>query len=205
MKPSPLIEVVLDNIVFYQNMCKVKQPEINPFMAVPTERYFYYDKFQPPYSEFGVQLRTYATYHNILSQAYEPFIEPWEIDFASSQKNKDSIIKNKLVSNTMLEINCTTGMAQSVNSLQTRLNQSFAKIEHLDKIDEVEIQENKRLKSRMVSILNTKDQQEDSDSHDEHNHDHEHEKTPCASETPNQCKEENSIRSHSCMQKEIEN
>ena len=24
MKPSPLIEVVLDNIVFYQNMCNVK-------------------------------------------------------------------------------------------------------------------------------------------------------------------------------------
>ena len=129
MKPSSLIEVVIDNAVAYANICNVYQNEINPFIGVPTERYFFYEHFEPPFQEFGVQLRTYATYFNCLSQAYEPFIEPWDLDLATCQKTHDSALKTKMVSNHLLQINFTTGMIQCLHNIWTRLRKSLVKME----------------------------------------------------------------------------
>ena len=98
MKASPLVEIALDSIVFFQNTTNMKSALTNPYMGVPNERYFFYERFTPPFKEMGVQARLYATYYNIHAQAFEPFIEPWQVEFESSQHENISIVKNKVVS-----------------------------------------------------------------------------------------------------------
>ena len=133
-KSSPLLKFVIDRFIYYANTTDVKKDKFNPFMGVPIERFFYFKKFNPPHHEFGVQMRLFATYYNILSQAYEPFMEPWEMDFVSCQRVKDQGVENKIESKTFLEINLSTGMAFSVKNFQNRLNHSYAKLEKLDEL-----------------------------------------------------------------------
>ena len=98
-------------------------------------------KFTPPYYEMGVELRLFATYYNILSQAYEPFIEPWELSYEFEQKDKNSIPYNKLESKTFLEINLSTAMAKCVMDIVNRINESFATLGKMDLIIKSKLQE----------------------------------------------------------------
>ena len=45
-KPTPLVEFALDSLILHQNVTDIQDD--NPFMGVPLERYFYFEKFLPP-------------------------------------------------------------------------------------------------------------------------------------------------------------
>lgn len=66
-KPTPLVEFALDSLILHQNITDVQNFDDNPFMGVPNERYFYFQRFLPPYKELGAQVRVFATYYNELS------------------------------------------------------------------------------------------------------------------------------------------
>ena len=41
-----------------------------------------YKVFKPPFNKLGLEFKLYGTYYNQMSQAFEPFIEPWSLDIS---------------------------------------------------------------------------------------------------------------------------
>lgn len=74
-------------------------------------------------------MRTYATYYNQMSQAFEPFIEPWSLEVIIKQKSKDHLQDIKIFSKDFLNINITYGMAFNITEVKAR---------GLDKMDKIQ-------------------------------------------------------------------
>lgn len=55
------------------------------------ERYTKMRVFYPPFNSINLKIQIYATYYNQMSQAFEPFIEPWSLDIEISQKSDHDI------------------------------------------------------------------------------------------------------------------
>ena len=80
--PVPLLEFCLSDFVINQRTCKAERNK-NPFMAMTMSEFI--DKYTslravvPPFTTMDVNVKLYATYYNQMSQAFEPFLEPWSI------------------------------------------------------------------------------------------------------------------------------
>ena len=68
-----------------------------------------------------IKLGLYGTYFNQLSQALEPFIEPWSIKVQNIQKFEKSIPEYKIWSDEFLDINLTFGMAVTIREIKARV------------------------------------------------------------------------------------
>ena len=81
-----------------------------------------------------IKLGLYGTYFNQLSQALEPFIEPWSIKVQNIQKFEKSIPEYKIWSNEFLDINLTFGMAVTIREIKARvLEKTFLMEEQMKK------------------------------------------------------------------------
>ena len=79
--PTPLIELVINKLEYCQksNITLGKQPRSKDVLAVPLDIYYGMGDFHQPVSDMKVSCGLYATYYNEMSQAFEPFIEPWSL------------------------------------------------------------------------------------------------------------------------------
>jgi len=96
-----------------------------------------------------------------LSQAFEPFIEPWALDLVITQKEEHSIQDMKLSSKNFLNINLSYGMAVTIRDLKDRiLNKTFKIDEELAKAaEESKDQELSDEESERVVVLDTDSEQ----------------------------------------------
>ena len=80
--PTPLIELVINKLEYCQksNTTSSKQPRSKDVLAVPLDIYYGMGDFDQPVSDMKVSCGLYATYYNEMSQAFEPFIEPWSLN-----------------------------------------------------------------------------------------------------------------------------
>lgn len=85
--------------------------------------------FIPPYSVQKASLSIYGTYYNQLSQAFEPFIEPWSVKLTIKQEDEKEIQKLNLESNEYLNFNFTYGMAVAIKDIKNRLIEKTFKID----------------------------------------------------------------------------
>lgn len=83
----------------------------------------------PPYAVQRARLSIYGTYYNQLSQAFEPFIEPWSVKLAIKQEDENEIQKLSLESDDYLNFNFTYGMAVAIKDIKNRLIEKTFKID----------------------------------------------------------------------------
>ena len=143
--PSPQVELVFNNF----NMCTQTVTLCNQnlgkskYMGMPISQYYdslqnpdsdFIKTFNPPYYKMDIKLGLYGTYFNQLSQALEPFIEPWSIKVQNVQKFEKSIPEYKIWSNEFLDINLTFGMAVTIREIKARvLEKTFLMEEQMKK------------------------------------------------------------------------
>ena len=63
----------------------------------------------------------YATYYNQLSQAFEPFLEPWTLCIDIDQKSESHLQDIKIYSVDSMNINLTYGMAVNLMEVKTKI------------------------------------------------------------------------------------
>ena len=113
------------------------------YMGMPISQYYeslqnqegeFIKTFNPPYYQMDIKLGLYGTYFNQLSQALEPFIEPWSIKVKNVQKFENSIPEYKIWSDEFLDINLTFGMAVTIREIKARiLEKTFLMEEQMKK------------------------------------------------------------------------
>ena len=73
----------------------LKKIENNPYMAFTISEFIQrvntFKALKPPYNKMNLSFQIYATYYNQMSQAFEPFIEPWSMEIKIEQKKPSSI------------------------------------------------------------------------------------------------------------------
>ena len=68
----------------------------------------------------------YATYYNLLSQAFEPLIEPWSLNIVGVKDSQNSIEELSIRVEDFIEVNLTYGMAVQIREIKQRiLNKTF--------------------------------------------------------------------------------
>ena len=131
--PVPLIEFCISELIVDQRNCKVTDKGNNPFMAMTMiefiERYTTLKAILPPFNNLKVSVKLYATYFNQMSQAFEPFIEPWSLDVTMKQNEADSIQDLKIFSGDFMNLNVSYGLAFNIMDLKTRILEKVAKID----------------------------------------------------------------------------
>jgi hypothetical protein len=80
--PVPLLEFCISD-VSVKSRTSVYEKQRNPFMAMTMsefiEKYTSLRAVFPPYTSMDISMKLYATYYNQMSQAFEPFLEPWSL------------------------------------------------------------------------------------------------------------------------------
>ena len=80
--------------------------------------------YQYPVLKLQAELHLLARYFNLENGAYEPLIEPWDLEATIKQKDNCSAMIIRVNSDVMLNINLTYGMALAIKQILTRLEQS---------------------------------------------------------------------------------
>jgi hypothetical protein len=156
--PLPLLELVLDELSYSMETNKIdfrvnKKEQANGIQtSIAIEQYFSQllnmltrkqgaptaaaqprrvpdSAFIPPYSVQKASLSIYGTYYNQLSQAFEPFIEPWSVKLTIKQEDEKEIQKLNLESSEYLNFNFTYGMAVAIKDIKNRLIEKTFKID----------------------------------------------------------------------------
>lgn len=91
-----------------------------------------------------VGLSLYSTAYNPLSQAFEPFIEPWYVSVSQVQETSEARTVMKVTSKNLLEFNLSAGMLQSIQDFKQRLSEKTLKIDE-------ELEREKKLKERQAN------------------------------------------------------
>jgi len=118
--PVPLVELCISELTFSSELCRLveKQLDRNPFMMMSMhdliDLYTNLQAFVPPFNKVELQLSLYATYYNQLSQAFEPFLEPWSLNLEINQKSESDRRDIKVFSGDFLNLNITFGMALNI-------------------------------------------------------------------------------------------
>ena len=76
-----------------------------------------------PVLKLKASLQLDSNVFNLESSAYEPLIEPYDLNAFIKQKSKTSLMEISLKSEKMLNINLTYGMALAIKKVMTRLDQ----------------------------------------------------------------------------------
>ena len=69
------------------------------------------------FMEIHSSLKLDATYFNQITQVFEPFIEPWQLDLNIVQKEEHAVFSLKLTGVEQLICNLTYGMALSLRNI----------------------------------------------------------------------------------------
>jgi len=111
------------------NISLGKQPRSKDVLAVPLDIYYGMGDFHQPVSDMKVSCGLYATYYNEMSQAFEPFIEPWSLNIKILQISEDDIQDIQVKSDQFLAINFTFGMALAIRDIRNRITDKTFKID----------------------------------------------------------------------------
>ena len=87
--------------------------------------------FRPQFKKMEMAMSIYATYYNQLSQAFEPFLEPWSLTIQINQKSENHSEDIKIFSPDFLNINVTYGMGLNILQVQQKITE---KVKFIDKI-----------------------------------------------------------------------
>ena len=74
-----------------------------------------------PYLKISASLRMDANYFNMIVAAYEPLIEPWNLELDVLQEEEDMALNAEVRLPDIVNINLTLGMAMVLNSLRYRV------------------------------------------------------------------------------------
>ncbi len=74
-----------------------------------------------PYLKVKASLRMDANYFNMLVAAYEPLIEPWQLEVDVYQEEEDTPMYAQIDLPDIINVNLTIGMAMVLNSLRYRV------------------------------------------------------------------------------------
>jgi hypothetical protein len=74
-------------------------------------------------------LGIYGTYYNQISQAFEPFIEPWDMTCIMKQETEKDSQKYEIKSDKYLDFNLTYGMAVNIKDIKNRVIDKTFKID----------------------------------------------------------------------------
>lgn len=93
------------------------------------ERYTSLRAVFPPFTTMDMNMKLYATYFNQMSQAFEPFMEPWAISVTIKQDNPSSHQDVKIFSGEQMNINLSYGLAYNIMIAQERMMTKLRKID----------------------------------------------------------------------------
>lgn len=113
----PLAEFCVSDLSLSLRNCALVEKQLprNPYMALKIgeflDRYSTLKAHVPPFTNLQISMQMYATYHNKVSQAYEPFLEPWSLNIEVKQKQEEDLREIKAYSQDFLNLNITFGLA----------------------------------------------------------------------------------------------
>lgn len=141
--PVPLLEVCISECNYHSDRCEFveKQPEKNPYLMLSMvdliDLYTNFQAFSPQLKKKDLRLSVYATYYNQISQAFEPFLEPWSLNVEINQKSESHSEDIKIYSPDFLNINVTYGMALNLLQVKSKIQEKLELIKKILETDKM--------------------------------------------------------------------